>query len=221
MDSLLPFLQGLAPLQHVGLSRRTAAHRPKQSGPEAYPHFQPVAAPLTSDLPAHKLKSFPEKSPDEPTLDRQPMKTNFAILTLALCLACTAARANAQSSGQKCPVVLDHIALSYNHEGGQSKPQLRVKFDNAAGKRITKVTFSLSVLESSGYPQPYPEDLVYRDGLEAGKQKIFAWSLAPESIDIHHAGETVLVLEVEFADATRWKDDGSESCVLTVDFHPR
>jgi hypothetical protein len=27
MDSLLPFLQGLAPLQHVGLSRRTEDHR--------------------------------------------------------------------------------------------------------------------------------------------------------------------------------------------------
>ena len=27
MDSLLPFLQGLAPLQHVGLSRRTASDR--------------------------------------------------------------------------------------------------------------------------------------------------------------------------------------------------
>lgn len=27
MDSLFPFLQGLAPLQHVGLSRRTAVDR--------------------------------------------------------------------------------------------------------------------------------------------------------------------------------------------------
>ncbi len=27
MDSLFPFLQGLAPLQHVGLSRRTASYR--------------------------------------------------------------------------------------------------------------------------------------------------------------------------------------------------
>ena len=27
MDSLFPFLQGLAPLQHVGLSRRTVYHR--------------------------------------------------------------------------------------------------------------------------------------------------------------------------------------------------
>jgi len=27
MDSLFPFLQGLAPLQHVGLSRRTVNHR--------------------------------------------------------------------------------------------------------------------------------------------------------------------------------------------------
>jgi hypothetical protein len=143
------------------------------------------------------------------------------MLMVALCLAGGATRAKAQNSGQKCPAVLDHIELSYNHQGGQSKPQLRVEFDNAAGKAITTVTFSLSVLDSAGYPHPYPDDIVYRDGLEAGKQKIFTWSLAPESVDIHRTGETVLVQEVEFADATSWKDDGSESCVLTVDFHPR
>jgi hypothetical protein len=149
------------------------------------------------------------------------MRTNFAVLTFALCLACSATRAKAQSSEQKCPVLLDHIELSYNHAGGQSKPQLRVEFGNVAGKGIRSVTFSLSVLDSAGYPHLYPDDIVYRDGLETGKQKIFTWSLAPESVDIHRTGETVLVQEVEFADATGWKDDGSESCVLTVDFHPR
>jgi hypothetical protein len=34
MDSLLPFLQGLAPLQHVGLSRRTVDYRPLGSYPK-------------------------------------------------------------------------------------------------------------------------------------------------------------------------------------------
>jgi len=149
------------------------------------------------------------------------MRPNFAILAFALCLACGATKANAQRSEQKCPVSLNHIELSYNHEGGHSKPQLRVEFGNTAGKGITTVTLTLSVLDSAGYPHPYPEDLVYRDGLEAGKQKNFAWSLAPESIDIHRTGETVLVQQVQFADATSWKDDGSESCVLSVDFHPR
>jgi hypothetical protein len=149
------------------------------------------------------------------------MRTSFAMLMVALCLAGGATRAKAQNTGQKCPVVLDHIELSYNHQGGQSKPQLRVEFGNAAGKGIATVTFGLSVLDPSGYPHPYPDDIVYRDGLETGKQKIFTWSLAPESVDIHRTGETVLVQEVEFADATSWKDDGSESCVLTVDFHPR
>ena len=37
MDSLFPFLQGLAPLQHVGLSRRTAVDR--QLGMYGPPHF--------------------------------------------------------------------------------------------------------------------------------------------------------------------------------------
>ena len=34
MDSLFPFLQGLAPLQHVGLSRRTADDRVLGNNPE-------------------------------------------------------------------------------------------------------------------------------------------------------------------------------------------
>jgi hypothetical protein len=149
------------------------------------------------------------------------MRSNAALLTTVLYLAYGAAHSLAQSPEQKCPVGLDHIELSYGHQGGQSKPQLRVIFNNDSGKKISTVTFSLSVLDSGGYPHPYPDDLVYRDGLEAGKQKVFSWELAPESVDIHRTGETVVVQEVEFAGSASWKDDGSESCVLTLDFHPK
>lgn len=143
------------------------------------------------------------------------------LLALGCCLAFVAPQASAGAFEQKCPVALDHIELSYAHQGGQSKPQLRVNFGNTAGKQISTITFTLSILDSGGYPHPYPDDLVYRKGLEANEQKVFVWSLAPESVDIHRTGETVLVQEVEFSDATSWKDDGSESCELTVDFHPR
>jgi hypothetical protein len=149
------------------------------------------------------------------------MRTSLAVFVLPLCFAFTTELAKAQSTEQKCPVVLSHTQLSYNHEGGQSKPQLQLKFGNATGKQISTVTFSLSMLDSGGYPHPYPDELVYRDGLEAHNEKTFTWSLAPESVDIHRTGETVLVQSVEFGDSTDWKDDGSESCVLTVDFHPR
>ena len=149
------------------------------------------------------------------------MRTRNLKLTLALCLACSAGCASAQDNDRKCPVVLDHIDLNYNHQGGQSKPQLRVIFDNGAGKAISAVTFNLSVLDSGGYPRPYPEDLTYRDGLDAGKRKEFTWILSPESVDIHRTGETVSVQEIDFADNTTWKNDGSDSCELTVDFHPR
>jgi hypothetical protein len=149
------------------------------------------------------------------------MRANFALLTLAICITTGIARASVQSTPGQCPVVLDHIELSYSHQQGQSKPQLRVNFGNAAGKRISTVTLTLSLLDSNGYPRPYPDDLVYRGGLEAGKERAFTWDLTPESIDIHRSGETVLVQEVEFADNTSWKDDGSESCILTVDFHAK
>ena len=149
------------------------------------------------------------------------MKSNTASLVLALSLACSLAPAKAQSSARKCPVVIDHVELSYNHQGGESKPQLKVRFGNEAGKQISTVTFSLSLLDFGGYPHPYPEDLKYSGGLETGKKKEFTWNLASESVDIHRTGETVVIQKVEFADVTSWVDDGSESCVFTVDFHAR
>jgi len=149
------------------------------------------------------------------------MRTNTASLVLALCLACGALRAEAGGPERKCPVVIDSVELSYNHQGGPSKPQLRVEFDNHANKQISKIAFSLSVLDAGGYPHPYPGDLMYRDGLEIGKRKVFTWELASESVDIHRSGETVVVKKVEFSDTASWVDDGSETCAFKVDFHAR
>jgi len=99
-----------------------------------------------------------------------------------------------------------------------------VSFANNAGQRIMTVGFSLSVLDSSGSSLLYPEDLIYSNGLDAGKKKVFLWELEPASVDIHRAGETVVVQRVQFADTSglnslAWTDDGSESCKLTVDYH--
>lgn len=149
------------------------------------------------------------------------IRPNRGLLLLTLGLTCILARAEANPAEHKCPIVIDHVELGYNHQGGESKPQLRVGFGNNAGKQISAVTFSLSVLDSGGNPQPYPDNLTYGDGLENGKKKIFAWDLVFESVEVHPAGETVVVQKVEFADATIWTDDGSESCVLTVDFHAK
>lgn len=149
------------------------------------------------------------------------MRANAALLVLALSLACGMMQAKAESPERKCPVVIHSVELSYNHQDGQSKPQLRVEFGNDASKQISNVTFSLSVLDAGGNPRPYPDDFTYREGLAAGKKKIFVWNLAPEAVDIHHTGETVVLKKVEFVDTTRWIDDGSESCVFTVDFHAR
>jgi hypothetical protein len=142
-------------------------------------------------------------------------------LTLALCLACIAMRIQAQKPEPKCPVAIDHIELSYSHAGGESKPQLGVIFTNHARERVATATFSLSLLDSGGYPHPYPDDLIYREGLDPGKQKDFVWDLAPDAVDIHRTGEAVILQEIKFDDATGWKDDGSESCALTVDYHAR
>ena len=87
-----------------------------------------------------------------------------------------------------------------------------------AGERILIDAAETLIAEAL---HPYPDDLTYRDGLEAGKKKVFIWDLASESVDIHRAGETVVVKKIEFIDASDWIDDGSEACVYKVDFHAR
>jgi len=143
------------------------------------------------------------------------------LLVFTLCLAFGALKAEAESPEPKCPVVINRVELSYNHQGGVSKPQLTIEFGNHAGKQISKITFNLLMLNEGGYPHPYPDDLTYQEGLETGKRKVYNWDLAFEAVDIHRTGETVVVERVEFIDTTNWIDDGSESCVFTVDFHAR
>jgi len=149
------------------------------------------------------------------------MRASAALLVFALFMAFGTLKPEAESPELKCPVVINRVELSYNHQGGVSKPQLTIEFDNRAGKQISKITYNLLLLGEGGYPHPYPEDLTYREGLETGKRKVYIWDLASESVDIHRTGETVVVKKVEFIDATSWIDDGSESCVFTVDFHAR
>jgi hypothetical protein len=154
-------------------------------------------------------------------LEEELMKTNSSSLILTLCLACGVMQAQANSADRKCPVVINRVELSYNHQGEPSKPQLRLWFQSDAGSPISAIAFSLSILDSGGYPRSYPGQLTYSDGLDAGKKKVFIWDLASESVDIHRTGETVVVQKVEFADAASWIDDGSEACAFKIDFHAR
>ena len=148
------------------------------------------------------------------------MKLPISWIVSILLLSC-AARASAQDSRQTCPVTLDHIELSYMHDGGQSRPQLRVGLNNKSSKQAATITLSLSMLDSQGYPQRYPEDLTFQSGLEPGKKKLFARNLEPGSVDMHRTGESAFVEKVEFADGSNWNDDGSESCAIALDYHPK
>jgi hypothetical protein len=149
------------------------------------------------------------------------MRSSAVLLVFTLCLAFGMLKAEAESPDPKCPVVINRVELSYSHQGGMSKPQLTIEFDNHAGKQISKITFNLLVLDEGGNPHPYPDDLMYQDGLETGKRKVYNWDLASEAVNIHRTGETAFVEKVEFIDTTSWIDDGSESCVFTVDYHAR
>ena len=122
----------------------------------------------------------------------------------------------------KCPVSLNRLDLRYNHSGGQSIPQLKLAFTNHTDKTITGMTFSLSILDSEGNPRPYSENLSYhRDVPPGDQQRSHAWTLDPTSVDMHHTGESMTLLAVQFADDSSWKDGGSQACTLLVDFHAK
>lgn len=150
-----------------------------------------------------------------------PSKHKSCWMVFALFLALHEMNARAEQPKLQCPVAIKTIELTYSHVGGQSKPQLGAIFANHAEKHVAAITFSLSQLDSAGSPHPYPDDLIYRGGLSTGKQKHFTWDLSPEAVDLHRTGELLLVRAVRYDDATEWKDDGSESCSFTVDYHAR
>lgn len=130
----------------------------------------------------------------------------------------------AQSAGaaSKCPISLNRLDLRYNHAGGQSIPQLKLAFANQTEKTVSNMIFSLSILDSEGNPHPYSENLSYRRDIPTGsQQRTHTWNLDAVSVDMHHTGESMTLLEVEFADGTAWKDDGSQACTLLVDFHAK
>ena len=122
----------------------------------------------------------------------------------------------------KCPISLNRLDLRYNHAGGQSIPQLKLAFTSHTDKTITSMTFSLSILDSEGNPRPYSENLSYHRNVPPGdQQRSHAWTLDSTSVDMHHSGESMTLLAVQFADDSSWKDDGSQACTLLVDFHAK
>ncbi len=127
----------------------------------------------------------------------------------------------AQSPKPKCPVALGRVEVSYRHDGGESKPQLQLSFQNESGKPVSNVVFKLMLLDSGGYPREYAHEFIYNAVLEPGKTKIGTWKLDPESVDIHRTGASALVEKLTYSDDTTWADDGSESCSVTMDYHPR
>lgn len=149
------------------------------------------------------------------------IRAKFALALLAFGCVAGESPLAVNAAPQHCPAKIENLVLNYNHQGGQSMPQLSATLSNRAGKRIASATFDLSLLDSSGAPHDYPQPLTYSDGLDAGRTKTKQWDLDPESVDIHRTGEVLLLREVEFEDGTSWKDDGSESCSLIVDYHGR
>jgi hypothetical protein len=156
--------------------------------------------------------------------NREAMKATLLLWAGFACCAALAQSSAARpgTASSKCPVGFDHIELPYNHAGGQSVPELRLTFSNRTDKTIAGFVFSLSILDSDGNPVPYTSQFNYRREFPAGEpQRARVWRLDPASVDIHRSGESVTLLETTFADGTTWKDDGSQACTLSFDYHAK
>jgi len=152
------------------------------------------------------------------------MKTRHSLLTMSICCLAFARSVVAAPAepAVTCPINLDRLDLRYNHAGGVSVPQLRLAFTNGTDKTITDILILLSILDSQGNSNPYSGDLTYHREIAPGAQPhSHIWNLDAASVDMHHAGESVTLQKVQFADGTVWKDDGSLACTLSVDFHPK
>lgn len=151
------------------------------------------------------------------------MRVGLSLPIVTILLGVLVSGAVAQSTPPpKCPISLNRLDLRYNHAGGQSVPQLKLAFASQTEKTLTSMTFALSVLDAQGNPHPYTENLTFRREISPGnQQRSHTWNLDPASVDMHHTGESLTLLEVDFADGTSWKDDGTQTCTLLVDFHAK
>jgi hypothetical protein len=146
----------------------------------------------------------------------------WLLVTITYSCALATGAAQPAEPRSKCPISLNRLDLRYNHADGQSTPQLKLAFANQTDKTVAGMTFSLSILDSEGNPHPYSENLSYhRDVPPGSQQHSHTWTLDSSSVDMHHTGESLTLLQVQFADDSSWKDDGSQACTLLVDFHPK
>lgn len=154
---------------------------------------------------------------------RQQVGTRlFLVLIIIYSSASGMYGAQTAQSQTKCPIALNRLDLRYNHAGGQSVPQLKLAFANQTDKIVSNMTFSLSILDSEGNPHPYSENLTYHRDIPPGnQQRSHTWTLDSASVDMHHTGESMTLLDVQYSDNSSWKDDGSQACSLTVDFHAK
>jgi len=151
-------------------------------------------------------------------------RARTSLLTISICCLAFARSvvAGPTEPPAKCPSSLDRLDLRYNHAGGASVPQLRLAFTSQTHRTITDMLLLLSILDFQGNSHPYPDDLTYHREITPGMQPhSHIWNLDAASVDMHHAGESVTLQKVQFADGTIWKDDGSLVCTLSVDFHPK
>jgi hypothetical protein len=152
------------------------------------------------------------------------MKAMLLVLGAFACCGALAQSsvASPETAPSKCPIGFEHLDLRYNHAGGQSEPQMRLAFRNRTSKTITRFVFALSILDSDGNPVPYASQFEYRREFPPfGPQRSHIWNLEPAAVDMHRSGESVILLEAEFADGKTWKDDGSQSCTLAFDYHAK
>lgn len=152
------------------------------------------------------------------------MKATLLFLGTFVCCAAWGQSSTAprDTAPAKCPVGFQHVDVRYNHAGGESAPQLRLAFTNRADKTITGFVFSLSILDSEGNPVPYATQFDYRREFPpGGGERSRLWKLDAASVDMHRSGESVILLEADFADGTTWKDDGSQGCTLSFDYHAK
>jgi len=150
------------------------------------------------------------------------VRRSLPIITTLLGVMLSEAFAQPEKAPPGCPITLNRLDLRYNHAGGQSVPQLKLAFVSHTEKTVESTTFALSILDTQGNAHPYPEDLTYRHPIPPGnQQRSHTWTLDPAAIDMHHAGESLTLLQVDFADGSSWKDNGFQACTLLVDFHAR
>jgi hypothetical protein len=113
-----------------------------------------------------------------------------------------------------CPVTLTGV---YANPPGRSGALVSVHFVNQTDKRLIAVKVAIAGYDAAWDKHDFPEEYSVAVNLKPQKEAGPVWRIQKDQFALDTAGGAIVSLEkLVFSDGSTWRDDGTESCSLSI-----